>query len=130
MDQQFARDVMHGLSATPKYLSSKYFYDKQGDALFQEIMELDEYYLTNCEYEIFQEHKDDLLNQITSNGKPFDLIEFGAGDGLKTKILLEYFIAQGADFSYKPVDISSNALELLSADLVKSIPKLDIETIQ
>ena len=130
MDQQFARDVMHGLSATPKYLSSKYFYDKQGDALFQEIMELDEYYLTNCEYEIFQEHKEDLLKQISSNGKPFDLIEFGAGDGLKTKILLEYFTAQEADFSYKPVDISSNALELLSADLVKSIPKLDIETIQ
>ena len=59
---QFARDVEQGLSAQPKFLSSKYFYDKAGDKLFQQIMELEEYYLTRCEFEILNRYKDSLLN--------------------------------------------------------------------
>ena len=50
---QFAEDVLRGLSETPKSLSSKYFYDDEGSRLFQEIMKLPEYYLTGCEHEIF-----------------------------------------------------------------------------
>ena len=130
MDEQFARDVMHGLSTTPKYLYSKYFYDKHGDSLFQQIMELDEYYLTDCEYEIFQSEKDDLLHQFASNGDPFDLIEFGAGDGKKTKVLLKHFLQTGANFTYKPIDISKNALNLLEQDLTKNMPNLSIETLE
>ncbi len=130
MDDQFARDVIHGLSDTPKYLSSKYFYDQEGDHLFQQIMALDEYYLTDCEYEIFQTHKNQLLQQFLSNGKGFDLIEFGAGDGKKTKVLLQYFLEQGADFSYKPVDISKNALRLLEVDLKNAFPTINIDTLQ
>ena len=91
MDDQFARDVIHGLSDTPKYLSSKYFYDQEGDHLFQQIMALDEYYLTNCEYEILKTHKNVLLQQFLSNGKGFDLIEFGAGDGRKPKYYYNIF---------------------------------------
>lgn len=130
MNDQFARDVMHGLSETPKYLNSKYFYDKQGDLLFQRIMDLEEYYLTRCEFEIFQSQKEQLLQQFASDGKPFDLIEFGAGDGKKTKILLEYFLTKEADFSYKPIDISKNALQLLAKDLIQVFPKLNLETLQ
>ena len=69
MDEQFARDVMHGLSAKPKYLPSKYFYDKKGDALFKEIMSLEEYYLTRSEFDIFQNEKSDLLSQFLNRGK-------------------------------------------------------------
>jgi dimethylhistidine N-methyltransferase len=130
MDEQFARDVMHGLSAVPKYLSSKYFYDKKGDALFQKIMGLDEYYLTRCEYEIFQSEKRDLLGQFSKNGKPFDLIEFGAGDGKKTKILLDHFLKAGVDFTYLPIDISQNALNILAGDLNHSLPNLTYKTLQ
>lgn len=129
MEDQFARDVMHGLSTTPKYLYSKYFYDKQGDSLFQQIMELDEYYLTRCEYEILQNHKEDLLNKF-SDSKAFDLIEFGAGDGKKTKVLLKHFLKSGADFIYKPIDISGNALKLLAEDLKKNMPELNVETLK
>ena len=50
----FYNDVMEGLRAKPKYLDSKYFYDEAGDKLFQQIMDCDEYYLTNCELEIMQ----------------------------------------------------------------------------
>ena len=87
MDQQFAREVMKGLSDTPKYLSSKYFYDEKGDALFQQIMALDEYYLTRSEYEILDRQKEKLLKLFANGASRFSLIEFGAGDGLKTKVL-------------------------------------------
>lgn len=130
MNEQFARDVMHGLSDKPKYLSSKYFYDQKGDKLFQQIMELDEYYLTRCEYEILQNHKAEILDEITSKSSSFDLIEFGAGDGKKTKILLEYFLNQAADFHYMPIDISQNALSLLADDLKERLPELPLETLQ
>ena len=130
MDEQFNRDVMKGLSAYPKYLPSKYFYNQKGDLLFQEIMDLEEYYLTRCEFEIFQNEKDQLLSQFSRSGKPFDLIEFGAGDGKKTKILLEHFLAKGADFTYLPIDISQNALSLLQDDLKQSFPELNIKTLQ
>lgn len=130
MDEQFARDVMHGLSAQPKYLPSKYFYDKKGDALFQDIMALDEYYLTRCEFEIFQKEKNELLIQFSNSGKSFDLIEFGAGDGQKTKVLLDHFLKEGADFTYLPIDISQNALNLLAEDLRQSLPNLMLETLR
>lgn len=129
MDEQFSRDVMHGLSAKPKYLHSKYFYDQYGDSLFQQIMELEEYYLTRCEYEIFQNHKEDLLGKIWKNGQPFDLIELGAGDGKKTRVLLEYFLTSGVDFIYKPIDISVNVLNLLAENLRESLPGLKLQPI-
>ena len=130
VNEQFLQEVMSGLSSNPKYLSSKYFYDQKGDALFQEIMNLEEYYLTRSEFEIFQNNKQDLLSTFLKSGKPFDLIEFGAGDGEKTKVLLEYFLKESADFSYLPVDISHNALDLLAKDLRDVIPDLDFQTLQ
>ena len=54
---QFAQDVDSGLNANPKYLSSKYFYNDKGDNIFQKIMQLDEYYLTRSEHEIFNLNK-------------------------------------------------------------------------
>ncbi|MEM1121805.1 MAG: L-histidine N(alpha)-methyltransferase, partial [Bacteroidota bacterium] len=51
-ETQFAHDIEQGLSNKPKKLSSKYFYDAKGDELFQQIMSMDEYYLTDCEFEI------------------------------------------------------------------------------
>ena len=74
-----------------------------------------EYYLTNAEYQIFENHKEDILGLF--EGKAFDLIELGAGDGTKTKVLLNHFLEQGANFHYKPIDISNNALLLLENDL-------------
>ena len=58
---EFAEDVRQGLSSEPKYLHSKYFYDAVGDILFQQIMTLKEYYLTDCEYQILEKQKQDIL---------------------------------------------------------------------
>ncbi len=122
-----AEDVYTGLQARNKYLSSKYFYDAKGDELFQRIMHLDEYYLTRKELEIFETHKKAILEEI-NDGEPFRIIELGAGDGLKTKVLLKYFIEQGVDFTYTPVDISGNVLEILESNLKADIPGLNIES--
>jgi len=125
---QFALDVKEGLNKHPKELSSKYFYDQRGDKLFQDIMNMPEYYLTNSEFEIFERQKETIASIFGQ--RPFDLIELGAGDGTKTKILLQYFLEQGLDFQYEPVDISKNALLLLEADLKENLPNLIVNSQQ
>ncbi|MEO1049392.1 MAG: L-histidine N(alpha)-methyltransferase [Bacteroidota bacterium] len=129
MTEQFAKDVLAGLSAVPKYLPSKYFYNEKGDKLFQEIMELEEYYLTRSEYDVLDRHKSTLLSHFKENSKPFHLIEFGAGDGLKTKLLLTHFVEQQVNFKYLPIDISANVLEELTESLKEEIPSLQTEGI-
>ncbi|KAA3615857.1 MAG: L-histidine N(alpha)-methyltransferase [Flavobacterium sp.] len=127
LDTSFKKDVYNGLTANPKFLYSKYIYDKRGDKLFQDIMELDEYYLTNSEFEILSMHKKAISELFRGNGKGIDLIELGAGDGKKTKILLSYLSENDYDFIYKPIDISKNAIDLLTADLHCELPKVRVD---
>ena len=124
----FAADTLRGLSAAPKRLFSKYFYDEKGDALFQQIMAMPEYYLTDCEFEIFKNQGTEILDSV--NEDAFDLLELGAGDGTKTKILLEKLLAARVDFRYLPIDISENALKGLQKNLTAALPALDMETLQ
>jgi L-histidine N-alpha-methyltransferase len=128
--QTFAADVRLGLSDRTKHISSKYFYNEQGDKIFRDIMEMDAYYLTRCEYEILDRYKNELHAIFAGSSDSFQLIEFGAGDGYKTKLLLENFLGKSRHFRYLPVDISSNALELLLQDLEKTFPDLEAEGIQ
>ncbi len=128
--QAFADDVHKGLSASPKALSSRYFYDAEGDKLFQRIMELDEYYLTRTEYGILESNKEKLRRSLYREKKPFHLIEFGAGDGYKTKILLRHFTDHHVTFDYRPIDISANVLHELEASLKDEIPLLETKGMQ
>ncbi|MEO0899164.1 MAG: L-histidine N(alpha)-methyltransferase [Bacteroidota bacterium] len=125
-DKIFAADVKEGLLSNPKRLSSKYFYDKKGSELFQQIMRMPSYYPTDLEYEIFRDQKADILKHFSEGTDSFQLIEFGAGDGLKTKILLEHFLDRGADFSYSPIDISESAVVNLRQDLANKWPTLNL----
>lgn len=125
----FKEELNEGLSRKPKSISSKFFYDAIGDNLFQQIMQLDEYYLTRSEFSIFNQQSQQILEHISPSSKEFNLIELGAGDGSKTKILLNHFIDQGVDLSYYPVDISKHILNELESDLSKEIPDLDCRTI-
>ncbi|MFN6962877.1 MAG: L-histidine N(alpha)-methyltransferase [Pyrinomonadaceae bacterium] len=124
---QFASDVLAGLSASPKSLSSKYFYDDEGSRLFQEIMKLPEYYLTRCEMEIFETQAETIFRKFADGGNAFDLIELGAGDGIKTAVLVSHFLARGADVSYSPIDISQEALDALRAKFTSEFPALRME---
>lgn len=126
----FAQDVMLGFSSQPKTLPSKYFYDEKGDKLFQEIMELPEYYLTRKEFEIFENQHEEILKPILNLGQSFNIVELGAGDGQKTKILLDYLIKQQAEFEYFPIDFSATVLEELKLSLKNEIPGLKVSPIK
>ncbi len=89
-------------------------------------MQLDEYYLTRAELNIFQTQSQQLLDLFDSGGA-FRIVELGAGDGMKTKFLLKYFQDKGADFSYCPVDISANVLEELRKNMLEEMPTLNME---
>jgi L-histidine Nalpha-methyltransferase len=121
--------AVSGLMGSPKTLPSWLFYDEQGDKLFQEIMALPEYYITRCEYEILHSYKDDLLNYFNHSIKQFQLIELGAGDALKTELLLRHFLSRGVQFVYTPVDISSAVLDQLQTRLHKKLPDLVINPV-
>ena len=123
---QFYADVIKGLTATPKRLSSKYFYDAKGDKIFQELMGCEEYYPTKCELEIFSEQTAELAQAIAGDGGPFDLIELGAGDAMKSTYLLRYLLEQGIDFNYLPIDISDNVISYLNSTLPVTLPGLNI----
>ncbi|WP_420321655.1 L-histidine N(alpha)-methyltransferase [Flagellimonas sp.] len=126
----FEEEVYEGLTAFPKHLSSKYFYDEIGDKLFQDIMAMPEYYLTNCEFDILEANKDKIAALFRKDGEPFSLFELGAGDGKKTKILLRHFVDNGLQFDYRPIDISQNALDQLEASIKVEIPQVEINTLQ
>lgn len=121
----FKQDVITGLAADAKYLSSRYFYDEIGDQIFQEIMAIPDYYLTRAEEEIFQLRKEDIFRALNFK-TPFKLVELGAGDGLKTKILLRSFLEEKADFQYLPIDISSHVLDELAESLITELPQLEV----
>ncbi|MGI9531499.1 L-histidine N(alpha)-methyltransferase [Lutimonas sp.] len=127
MNDQFKKDVELGLSQVPKSIPSKYFYDKTGDALFVEIMNMPEYYPTRAEFEIFQKQHRAIIQAMEVNTNTmFDLIELGAGDGTKTKELLRALLYGSYDFNYVPIDISQSALDSLGADLKNEFPSLKV----
>ncbi len=120
-------DVLKGLSATPKRLPSKYFYDDEGSRLFQKIMALPEYYLTRAETEILKQYREEITQYIAD--QPFTLIELGAGDGTKTNLLIESILKAQQHCLYVPIDISTHAIELLTQSLAKQFPTLRVQGI-
>ena len=115
---EFAADVVAGLTATPKRLSPKYFYDSTGSALFERITELPEYYPTRREIGILTEHAGDIAGLIPPGAA---LIEFGSGSSTKTRILLS---AAKTLADYVPVDISAQFLHQQMAGLRREYPKV------
>ncbi len=122
----FAADVFAGLSSSTKSLPSKYFYDARGSQLFQEIMAMPEYYPTLCEKEILGTKSEELLDLIDFD-EPFDIVEFGSGDGSKTISLLKTFADNNRKFTYIPIDISKDVLDDLKQNVHSVLPNLDIE---
>src|SRR6185312_15442140 len=93
---EMARDVRAGLSAWPKELAPKWFYDERGSQLFERITELEEYYPTRAERGIL----------AARAGAPRTLIELGSGSAAKTRVLLDAMREAGSLEVYAPVDIS------------------------
>ncbi|WP_422107193.1 L-histidine N(alpha)-methyltransferase [Winogradskyella sp.] len=122
----FAQDVLKGLSAKNKYLSSKYFYDDNGSRIFQEIMNMPEYYLTDAEFEILSMQSKQIVEALQFS-QPFNIVELGAGDGFKTFKLLEYLSNNKIDFNYVPIDISREAIDALTQRLKARLPNMSVK---
>lgn len=122
----FAEDVLNGLTAKEKHLSSKYFYDDAGSRIFMQIMQMPEYYPTACEFEILSQQSGAIFDKVRFT-KRFNIVEFGSGDGSKTKQLLKVFLEKGADFTYIPIDISQEANDALEHNMKLALPNLDIQ---
>jgi dimethylhistidine N-methyltransferase len=118
----FARDVAAGLTAVPKYLSCRYFYDREGSRLFEAICELPEYYLTRAETEILQRHAREIASLFHGD---VTVIELGSGNAVKTRLLLEALLP-GRLVRYVPIDICRPVLEESAADLMQRFPSLEI----
>jgi L-histidine Nalpha-methyltransferase len=121
-----AEDTRKGLASKQKYLLPKYFYNSTGSRIFQDIMHMEEYYLTNCEHDVFVRHKAEMAKTMKHDNSFFDLIEFGSGDGLKTKILLSQLYHDSSQFRYVPVDISRHANNELVKGVKQKFPAIDV----
>jgi dimethylhistidine N-methyltransferase len=114
-----ADEVLAGLSATPKFISPKYFYDEVGSALFERITQLDEYYITRTEMALFDQHLGAIAEHL---GDEVCLIEYGSGSSLKIRKVLEAI----TPLAYVPVDISLDHLLHNAKGLHADYPTLHV----
>jgi dimethylhistidine N-methyltransferase len=114
--EQFALDVLRGLSSSPKKLYSKYFYDNIGSSLFQKITRNPDYYLTNKEYSVLEKESSKIA-LMSENTDVLDIIELGVGDGHKSRLIIDSFLALNIKINYYPIDISEQALIFLKDNL-------------
>ncbi|HKR01679.1 MAG TPA: L-histidine N(alpha)-methyltransferase [Pyrinomonadaceae bacterium] len=121
----FADEIRAGLSARPKHLYPKYFYDALGSQLFEAICLLPEYYLTRAENEILSRYADAIVNEVSA--EKVTLLEMGSGSASKTRLLIEALLRRQGELLYIPVDISASALETSSRVLLQSYPALRID---
>lgn len=117
---EFAADVIAGLTAKPKYLPPKYFYDLTGSSLFDRITELPEYYPTRSELDLLGKHAPEIASLFPPAAA---LIEFGSGSSRKARIVLR---AAASVEAYVPVDISGDFLRQDAARLRRDFPHLTI----
>lgn len=115
----FSEEILVGLTAKPKRLSPKFFYDERGSHLFTEITRQPEYYLTRTETLLLQTHAQEISEMI---GEDFLLIEYGSGSSEKIRILLESLKPS----IYAPVDISRDFLADAAEALGREYPWLEV----
>lgn len=115
-------EAREGLTATPKWLSPKWFYDARGSELFEEITALPEYYPTRTERGLLARYAD----EIAALTEPEILIELGSGSSEKTRLLLDAMTARGTLRTYVPQDVSVTALEGAAQQVGAEFPGIDV----
>ncbi|MDX2239297.1 MAG: L-histidine N(alpha)-methyltransferase [Leptolyngbyaceae cyanobacterium bins.302] len=119
------RDVVEGLTQTPKTLPAKYFYDDRGSELFEQICGLPEYYLTRTEAAILQQYSKEIV-ELTG---ACELVELGSGSSTKTRSLLSAYQQAGYPLSYRPIDVSAGILEDSAKGLLKDYSNLKVHAL-
>jgi L-histidine N-alpha-methyltransferase len=118
-------DALAGLTATPKSLPPKWFYDAQGSALFEKITELPEYYPTRAERAILRA----VAPEIAALTGATTLVELGSGSSEKTRLLLSALRDAGTLRGYVPVDVSESALAAAGDALAAEYPGLAVHAV-
>jgi L-histidine N-alpha-methyltransferase len=119
----FRADVLAGLAARPRAIPARWFYDRRGSELFEEITRLPEYYLTRTERSILSAHAADIA-ELTGAGRV--VVEFGSGSSAKTPLVLSAV----APSAYVPIDISGEFLRDSVATLARQFPTLPIHPVE
>jgi L-histidine N-alpha-methyltransferase len=118
-------DVARGLTATPKTLPPKWFYDERGSELFDQITELPEYYPSRAEREILVAR----AGEVAARTGARVLVELGSGSGEKTRLLIEALRARGTLATYVPMDVSPSPLLESGRALVRDYPGLSVRAL-
>jgi L-histidine N-alpha-methyltransferase len=113
-------DTLAGLSASPRRLPSKYFYDARGSQLFEEITHQPEYYVTRVELELLEDRLGDIASAI---GPEVHVVEYGSGSGRKTRLLLD---ALQRPIAYTPIEISRTTVIESTARLAEEFPRIEM----
>ena len=121
-----AEEVLRGLSACPRRLPPKLFYDAAGSHLFEQITETPEYYPTRTERGILKKYAGEIIRQAGNN---LTLVELGAGSASKTQVLIEALLRRQLRADFYPVDVSSSALQGALATLNGHFPRLRVAPI-
>ncbi|MCB1013976.1 MAG: L-histidine N(alpha)-methyltransferase [Acidimicrobiales bacterium] len=124
LDRALRADVRAGLTATPKVLPPKWFYDQRGSELFDEITRLDEYYPTRREREIIERE----AAAVAAFGAT-TVVELGAGTSEKTRLLLDAMVADGRLARFVPFDVSEEFLRSAAATIADEYPGLDVHAV-
>jgi L-histidine Nalpha-methyltransferase len=123
--QRLEDDVRRGLTAYPKTLPSKYFYDATGSKLFEEITRVPEYYLTRTEAKLLETLAPELMLELA----PVDIVELGAGSPTKTRLLLDARDGLREPVRYVTVDVDEATVEAGAAQLLADYPFLDVHAV-
>ncbi len=116
----FLTEVLHGLSLPQKELPCKYFYDERGSQLFDQICDLEEYYLTRTELAIMHRSAAEMASSLGPNCL---LIEYGSGSSVKTRLLLDHLTKPAG---YVPIDLSREHLLRSAAKLGRNYPGVEV----
>lgn len=122
----FAADVMRGLTAIPKTLEPRYFYDDLGSALFAAITELPEYYVTRTEAEILARASETIAQ---TTGPVARLIELGSGNAQKTQRIIEAIASRQPNLVYQPIDVDAALLESSGRNVAARFPSVSVDAI-
>ncbi|GIF71571.1 L-histidine N(alpha)-methyltransferase [Asanoa siamensis] len=120
-----AGDALAGLWQTPPSLPARWFYDERGSRLFDEITRLPEYYPTRREAEILRAH----AAEIAAGSGADTLVELGAGMSVKTRIMLDAFVAARGTLRFVPLDVSEVVLTEAAAAIARDYPTATVEPV-
>ena len=124
-ERRLEEDVRRGLTARPKSLPPKYFYDRAGSLLFERITELPEYYPTRTESALLEEILPGLIGEFL----PDDIVEIGSGSSEKTRRVLDAVTAGGRMVRYVPLDVDRLTLETSAARLLRDYPGVSVHAV-